>query len=340
VPGVGDAADHPDVQLPGSLVSTAVALPMVLAEVSVASVERLSPSFVRLTLAGDALADIGVDGPWWDQRFKLVVPAAGGALTSVADADETWLSTWLERPVEERGHMRTYTVRSVLGTGLDTRVVVDVVVHPGASGPGADWATSATVGARAVALLPRRGVPFGGIEFIHAPNTDHLLVGDESAVPAVCAILEQLPADVRGAAFLEVPVAEDIQDVRRPAGVSLTWLPRGDRGHGEALHEAVLAHVGGVDAPVPAEVDEVDPDLWETPTWSSSGESLEVPEDGTEDPVSPPAAGGLSPHFHAWIAGESTMVTGLRRHIVKDLGIARSRVAFMGYWRRGVAMKS
>ncbi len=44
--------------------------------------------------------------------------------------------------------------------------------------------------------------------------------------------------------------------------------------------------------------------------------------------------------LYAWIAGESKVVTGLRRHLVNELHIDRSQVAFMGYWRRGVAMKS
>jgi NADPH-dependent ferric siderophore reductase len=76
---------------------------------------------------------------------------------------------------------------------------------------------------------------------------------------------------------------------------------------------------------------EVDPDLWETPTHSSSGEPLP----GTDDaPVE--EAGGL----YAWVAGESAMVTRLRRHLVRDAGLDRRQVAFMGYWRRGVAMRS
>ena len=33
------------------------------------------------------------------------------------------------------------------------------------------------------------------------------------------------------------------------------------------------------------------------------------------------------------------VVTTLRRHLVKDHGIDRAQVAFVGYWRRGVAMK-
>jgi NADPH-dependent ferric siderophore reductase len=74
-------------------------------------------------------------------------------------------------------------------------------------------------------------------------------------------------------------------------------------------------------------VDQVDPDLWETPTYSSSGEPLST-------------GGAGVPGLYAWIAGESKVVTGLRRTLVADLGLDRRQVAFMGYWRRGVAMSS
>ena len=40
------------------------------------------------------------------------------------------------------------------------------------------------------------------------------------------------------------------------------------------------------------------------------------------------------------LAGESTMVTRLRRALVTEAGVDRRQVAFMGYWRRGVAMQS
>jgi NADPH-dependent ferric siderophore reductase len=40
---------------------------------------------------------------------------------------------------------------------------------------------------------------------------------------------------------------------------------------------------------------------------------------------------------YAWLAGESRVITGLRRHLVRDLGIDRTGVAFMGYWKRGRA---
>ena len=121
-------------------------LPMILDEVEVMSVERISPTYVRVELGSPALADFGVDGPLYDQRIKLVFPNDAGDLPSFAGADESWFGTWLEIPESERGHMRTYTVRDVRGTGVDTRLVVDFVLHleDGATGPGSTWAARAS----------------------------------------------------------------------------------------------------------------------------------------------------------------------------------------------------
>ncbi len=314
---------------------TRTVLPMLIADVVVVSVARLSPTFVRVELGGPDLADFGVDGDRWDQRIKLVFPdPTTGAITSTEGADETWLATWLDRPATERGHMRTYTIRDVHGTAAQTTFVVDMVLHLEGDlvGPGSTWASRAAVGDRLVVLAPRRGFPYGGIEFTPVPGADLLLVGDETAVPAVCTVLEQLPDDARGTAFLEVPFAADVQDVRRPAGVEVVWLAREGEPLGEGLREAVVTHLGPLSismagAEVEVAADEVDPDLWETPYYSSSGE--EVPGD---------AASGAD--MYAWIAGESRVVTGLRRHLVDELGFDRRQVAFMGYWRRGVAMRS
>ncbi len=70
-----------------------------------------------------------MDGPLYDQRIKLIFPNAAGRLPSIEGADESWFETWLDIPEEERGAMRTYTVRALRGTGADTRLVVDFVVH-------------------------------------------------------------------------------------------------------------------------------------------------------------------------------------------------------------------
>ncbi|WP_036507299.1 siderophore-interacting protein [Nocardioides sp. URHA0020] len=316
------------------MTTTQQSLPMILDEVEVVRVERLSPSFVRVELGGACLADFGVDGPLYDQRIKLVLPHEDGPVPSFEGADDSWYATWLDRPVAERGHMRTYTVRDVVGEGPDTRLVVDIVVHPddhGAPGPGCAWAARAAVGDRLVLIAPRRGDFYGGIEFQPGTASRLLLVGDETAVPAVCAILGHLRPDAVGAAFLEVPTSADVLTVPHPEGVEVVWLPRDGADHGAPLRAAVLHHLGvGAPAVGSDEPDEVDPDLWETPTYSSSGEEVE----GAATVVGHDLDG-----IYAWIAGESGVVTALRRVLVKDLEVDRRQVAFMGYWRRGVAMR-
>jgi NADPH-dependent ferric siderophore reductase len=294
---------------------------VLLATVAVRSVERLSPSFVRIELGGADLAELGVDGPFYDQRFKLLLPTAAG-LPRLDPAG--WWTDLQALPDDQRPAVRTYTVREVRGTGTDTRLVVDVVLHPGAHGPGSRWAQSARTGDEVMVVVPRRGTFFGGIEWDPQGADRLLLVGDETAVPAVGSILGSLPHDARGAAFLEVPCATDMQQLAAPPGISVTWLPRAGAPVGERTIAAVGAHLGF--APDAAAAD-VDPDLWETPTYSSSGEAIAA----TDAPA--------PERRYAWIAGEAGMVTTLRRHLVRDLGLPRHQVAFMGYWREGVAMR-
>lgn len=104
------------------------------------------------------------------------------------------------------------------------------------------------------------------------------------------------------------------------------WLPRAGAAHGLRLIPTVLDYLG--DAPA-SEITVTDVDgedlLWETPDYSGLGEEI--------------ASGRAADDRYYWIAGESGVVTTLRRHLVKDLGIDRSQVAFMGYWRKGVAMR-
>lgn len=310
------------------MTTTTAERPVILDQVEVRRVERLSPSFVRLELGGAALAEIGVDGPVLDQRIKLIFPHEDGPVPSVDDLGDQWYAAWAAKPLEERGHMRTYTIRDIVGEGDDTRMVVDIVLHEhaGPAGPGAAWAARAQVGDRVVTCAPRRGHFFGGIEFVPGDATRLLLVGDETAVPAIAGILRDLPADAVGAAYVEVPTAADTQTVQHPEGVALTWLPRDASARGAELHAAVLAHLDASVTVPPVVDEEVDPDLWETPSYSSSGETV---------------GDDVTPHegLYAWIAGESGVVTSLRRVLVKELGIDRRQVAFMGYWREGVAMK-
>ena len=301
--------------------------PFVLAVATVSDVERVSPSFVRITFGGADLADFGTPGRVLDQRIKLVFPAAGGSVPRLTPS-ENWYSAWLALPDDERGAMRTYSIRQLEVDGGETRLVVDFVLHltPGSTGPASRWADAAAVGDELLVIGPRRGrKEDGGIEYATGDARAILLAGDETAAPAIARILEDVDRDVQGVAFIEIPEDADILPIATPPGVEVRWLPRSGEAHGTRLIPAVLDHLGAAAvAPPIQDVDTEDP-LWETPTFSSLGESVAESENHADR--------------YFWIAGESGVVTTLRRHLVKDLGVDRSQVAFMGYWRHGVAMR-
>jgi NADPH-dependent ferric siderophore reductase len=306
----------------------------ILTRAEVRAVARVSPSFVRVTFGGDDLFEFGTPGEVFDSRIKLVFPPASGILPELDRASDSWWQTYLAVPEAERGSMRTYSVRElrtdpVVGTEVD----VDFVLHlePGLTGPASLWASQAAVGQELYLVGPRRGVEVaahGGAEFAPGTAASVVLAGDETAAPAIARILEDAPRDLRGVAFIEVPSPADILHLDAPSGVEVHWLPR-DIGepHGLRLIPAVLAHLGDADAGDEIRVKDIDSEdlVWETPDYSGLGEQIDAADAPAER--------------YFWIAGESGVVTTLRRHLVKDLGIDRGQVAFMGYWRRGVAMR-
>ncbi|GGM37800.1 siderophore-interacting protein [Microbacterium saperdae] len=306
----------------------------VLARAEVRAVNRVSPSFVRVTFGGDELFEFGTPGEVFDSRIKLIFPPASGVLPTLDRENGDWWGSFLAVPEEERGSMRTYSVRSLRADeATGTEVDVDFVLHlePGLTGPASRWASAAAVGQELYLVGPRRGVDadaHGGAEYAPGTAASVLLAGDETAAPAIARILEDAPSDLRGVAFIEVPSPADILRIDVPSGVEVHWLPR-DAGepHGLRLIPAVLAHLGDADAADEIRVKDIDTEdlLWETPDYSGLGEEI--------------AAADAPAERYFWIAGESGVVTTLRRHLVKDLGIDRSQVAFMGYWRRGVAMR-
>ncbi|MFC9983194.1 siderophore-interacting protein [Microbacterium keratanolyticum] len=303
--------------------------PYVLALAEVRAVERVSPNFVRITFGGPELAEFGTPGDMFDVRIKVIFPPATGVLPPLDRTVEDWWGAFLAVPEAERGSMRTYSVRALQVADGETEVVVDFVLHlqPGLTGPASSWASAASVGDELLILGPRRGrEDRTGIEWAPGSASAVLLAGDETAAPAIARILEDAPADLRGHAFVEVPSVDDILSIAAPAGVAVTWLPRADGAlHGASLIPAVLDFLGDSEAAV--EVRDLDGEdlVWETPIYSGLGEEISEADAAADR--------------YFWIAGESGVVTTLRRHLVKDLGIDRGQVAFMGYWRRGVAMR-
>jgi NADPH-dependent ferric siderophore reductase len=185
----------------------------------------ITPRMIRVTLGGDELAGFPGEGP--DRRIKMFFPVEGQDRPAIPRAS-TGGPVWPAG--EARPTIRTYTVRRFdpAAGELD----VDFVVHTG-YGPAAAWAQSAEPGSWVGVSEPGgRWVPDPAAAF-------HVVIGDESALPAVATVLEAVPPDVPALAVLEVADAGEEQDL--PGKADVTWVHRRDRPAGEPLVEAVRA---------------------------------------------------------------------------------------------------
>ncbi|MET9376973.1 siderophore-interacting protein [Streptomyces sp. NPDC002992] len=187
--------------------------------------ERITPHMVRVVLGGDGL-DAFELGEYTDHYVKLLFAPEGVSYPEPFDMDRIRE----EFPREQWPTTRTYTVRD---WGADHReLTVDFVVH-GDEGLAGPWAARAQAGDTMYLLGPGGG-------YAPDPAADwHLLVGDESALPAIAVALERLPEGTTVHAFLEVADATEEQKFATAAGVEVTWLHRGDRPTGAALLDAV-----------------------------------------------------------------------------------------------------
>ncbi|MFG3657360.1 siderophore-interacting protein [Streptomyces sp. NPDC047706] len=279
--------------------TTAVAAPFRFFALQVVRTRRLGPSLVRVTFGGPDLAAFHSLGR--DQSLSLFLPHPGQPEPVVPiELGDRWWQGWRELPDDVRAVMRSYTLRALRRE--PDEIDIDFVLHTPA-GPASQWASRAVAGDR-VLLLGPAVADNRAIRFRPPPDTDLVVVwGDETALPAVSAVLESLPHGMRARVWLEVRDAGNVQDLVTEADAEVTWLVQ-DEGGAEIPH----GPKGAGDAPAPLAL------------GALRAARL------------PPAA-----HPYVWIAGESSCVKELRRHFVGERGVDRRRVTFVGYWRRGLS---
>src|SRR5260370_3293336 len=157
---------------------------------TVASTERMSPNMQRITLIAPELADFSY--------------APGQDVMLLVAADGT-------KPIRRR-----YTIRSF--DAADLRLTLNIDLH--GQGPGEQWLRAAQPGDTIEGI-----VPLGKITTSTTPEC-HLFMGDESAMPAILAMTESLPADADATLVIEVPVPDDEQEIFPRARTRVSWLHR------------------------------------------------------------------------------------------------------------------
>ncbi|MGW6734845.1 siderophore-interacting protein [Streptomyces sp. NPDC055013] len=200
--------------------TTAVAAPFRFFSLQVVRTRRLGPSLVRVTFAGTDLHAFHSDG--CDQSLSLFLPHPGQSEPQVPlELGDGWWQGWRELPDDVRAVMRSYTLRALRRN--PDEIDIDFVLHTPA-GPASGWASLATAGDRVLLLGPAIA-DNRAIRFRPPQDTDLVVIwGDDTAVPAVSAILETLPAGTRARVWLEVHDAGDIQDLMTEADAEITWL--------------------------------------------------------------------------------------------------------------------
>jgi NADPH-dependent ferric siderophore reductase len=206
--------------------STAVAAEFRFFSLRVVRTRRLGPSLVRVTFGGEELRDFHSDG--WDQSLSLFLPHPGQEEPVVpVELGDGWWQGWRDLPEDVRAVMRSYTLRELRRE--PDEIDIDFVLHEPA-GPASGWASRAAAGDR-VLLIGPAVADNRAIRFRPPADTDLMVLwGDETAVPAVCAIVESLPAGTRARVWLEVRHSGDIQEPVTEADAEITWLVRKDQG--------------------------------------------------------------------------------------------------------------
>ncbi len=173
---------------------------------TVVGISDLLPRLRRLTFAAPEFADYVPDGP--DECFGLLAPGDG------------------------RTHLRWYTVRAHRPDAAE--IDVDVVLHEHA-GPAVQWSAAAEVGS--TIDFRRSGASYAPPD----PCRAQLLLADETALPALAAIVESLPSDLVSDSDVRAVVELPDRDWTYEIGgsVDVEWCHRGEAAPGSCLVDAV-----------------------------------------------------------------------------------------------------
>lgn len=172
--------------------------------VTMSAREWLAPDFVRVRLTGSDLA--GFDSPGSDDHMRLFFPA--GPTNSVEEL--------------RASPSREYTPLAWGDDWLD----VEFAVH-GDQGVAAPWAATAPLGSTIGV-----GGPRGSAVVVGEPGS-WLLVGDETAIPAIRRFAALIPTDTPARIVIET--VDSGREVELEAPVEVEWLHRGEKPSGSAL---------------------------------------------------------------------------------------------------------
>jgi len=195
----------------------------------VLSTSFVTPLMKRVTVGGPELAGFSSASP--DDHVKLFFPLPGRETVQPA------LPTRTEQGLVFPAGQALSSARDYTPLRYDAKALtldLEFVLH--GDGPASTWGQQAAPGQWLALGGPR------GSRVVPDDFDNYVIVGDETALPAIGAWLERLPAQARVIALIEIADDAERQALPSPAQVERRWLPRNGRAPGgEALLDALKA---------------------------------------------------------------------------------------------------
>jgi NADPH-dependent ferric siderophore reductase len=186
-------------------------------ELRVVTVHELTPHMRRIRLSGDNLQRFAdFDG----MHVRMLFPTTEVPEPIWPEAGPNGLPVWPDEA--RRPPARVYTIRKL--DVAKSVMEIDFVMH-GDHSIGSGWAASARAH-DIVGIMGPLGRPVRRAQW-------YVLGADETGLPALARILESLPREAKGCAFIEVANRDEEQIIVHPPGIELSWIHRDGTPSGE-----------------------------------------------------------------------------------------------------------
>jgi NADPH-dependent ferric siderophore reductase len=258
----------------------------------VKQVRALTPHLTRVTFSGDDLHDFVSAS--FDDHIKVFFPEPGADKPTLPEAGPDGPVF----PAGQRPTARDFTPRRFDREARE--LDIEFAMHE--AGPAATWAAQAKVGQYLGIGGPR------GSLVIPTAFDWHLLIGDDTALPAIARRLEELPAGARVAAVIEVAGPSAQIEFATQAELHLVWCHRDENG-GESGESSESGKRGKA-----AEARQRGAALLQ------AVRDIYLPEQG---------------EGYVWAAGEAATMRAVRQHLCAERGVDKSRIRAASYWKQG-----
>ncbi len=266
----------------------------------VRQISQLTPRMVRVTFHGPDLGDF--ISASFDDHMKLFFPQDGKLVLPEKTPEGIRFPADAPRPPA-----RDYTPRRY--RPADNELDIDFVLH--GEGPAATWVANAQVGDSLAVAGPRGS-------FVIPQGFDwQLLIGDETALPAIGRRLEEMAPGAQVHVIALVEDATEEQVFQTQADLHITWLHRKQGKQSQVQSKE--------QSPSQAQ-----PQTHEQRQSQVQSQPL---VDAVHRFAFPAGEGFI------WGGGEAAQMRAITQFLLDEKGIDKSRVRVSNYWKQGSAQE-